>query len=142
MGFAVAVLLAVGALLYTLLIRAKDIPEVPPESPVVHLEERKARIYENLRDLQFEYRLGKLSDEDYQKTKQSLQRELATVLSEIDALQPAALKEAVPKTTAAKAAASVPKLPPGEVSDTCAKCGAHFPHPLRYCGVCGKAMVS
>ena len=30
---------------------------------------RKASIYENLRDLQFEYRLGKLSDDDYQRTK-------------------------------------------------------------------------
>ena len=28
-------------------------------------------IYDNLRDLQFEYRLGKLSDEDYRATKQS-----------------------------------------------------------------------
>ena len=57
--------------------RSKDIPEAPPVSPTLHLEEKKARIYENLRDLQFEYRVGKLSDEDYQKTKQSLQKELA-----------------------------------------------------------------
>ena len=68
--------------------RAKDIPEAPPVSPTLHLEERKARIYENLRDLQFEYRVGKLSDEDYQKTKQSLQAELAATLAEIDSFKP------------------------------------------------------
>ncbi len=86
MVFAAAVLLAVGVLVFTLTVRAKDIPEAAPVSPTAHLEEKKARIYENLRDLQFEYRLGKLSDADYQKTKQQLQAELAGVLSEIDAL--------------------------------------------------------
>src|SRR5579884_4382168 len=81
-----AVLVAAGALLFTLLIRDKDIPEPPPPSPTAHLEERKAQIYENLRDLQFEYRTGKLSDADYQATKTGLQRELAHVLAEIDAI--------------------------------------------------------
>ena len=53
-------------------------------SPTQHLDERKATIYENLRDLQFEYRLGKLSDEDYAKTKLALQKELAVVVAEIE----------------------------------------------------------
>ena len=72
--------------LFTLTIRAKDIPQPDPVSPTHHLEERKARIYENLRDLQFEYRVGKLSDEDYQRTKLTLQQELAVVLTEIDGI--------------------------------------------------------
>src|SRR5260221_5896018 len=80
---AVVLLLAV-TLLYTLSIRAKDIPKPEPVSPTQHLEERKAAIYENLRDLQFEYRVGKLSDADYQQTKLTLQNELAAVLAEID----------------------------------------------------------
>ena len=41
-------------------------------SPTQHLDERKAAIYENLRDLQFEYRVGKLSDADYAQTKLAL----------------------------------------------------------------------
>ena len=57
--------------------RAKDLPQPEPVSPFQHLDERKAAIYENLRDLQFEYRVGKLSDQDYQQTKLDLQRELA-----------------------------------------------------------------
>ena len=84
---AVVILLAV-TLLYTLFIRAKDIPPPDPVSPTQHLDERKARLYENLRDLQFEYRLGKLSDEDYAKTKLAVQKELAVVVAEIDKLQP------------------------------------------------------
>jgi len=84
---AVVMLLAV-TLLFTLFIRAKDIPPPDPVSPTQHLDERKATIYENLRDLQFEYRLGKLSDEDYAKTKLALQKELAVVVAEIEKIQP------------------------------------------------------
>ena len=84
---AVVILLAV-TLLYTLFIRAKDIPPPEPVSPTRHLDERKARLYENLRDLQFEYRLGKLSDADYAQTKVSLQKELAVVIAELEKLQP------------------------------------------------------
>src|SRR6476660_800176 len=80
----VASLLTIGLLLFILSVRAKDLPEPEPVSPFEHLAERKAAIYENLRDLQFEYRVGKLSDQDYQQTKQDLQKELAGVLAEID----------------------------------------------------------
>ena len=67
----------------------KDLPEPEPVSPFAHLDERKAAIYENLRDLQFEYRVGKLSDDDYQQTKKDLQKELAAVLAEVDRLKAA-----------------------------------------------------
>src|SRR5256885_11215087 len=80
----VASLLTIGVLLFILSVRAKDLPQPEPVSPFEHLDERKASIYENLRDLQFEYRVGKLSDQDYQQTKLDLQKELATVMAEID----------------------------------------------------------
>ncbi len=79
-----AVLLVAFALLVPLLVGKGSLPELEPESPTRHLEERKAAIYENLRDLQGEYRMGKLSDEDYQQTKRDLQKDLAPVLAEID----------------------------------------------------------
>jgi hypothetical protein len=84
---AVVILLA-ATLFYTLFIRAKDIPPPDPVSPTQHLDERKAAIYENLRDLQFEYRVGKLSDADYAQTKLALQKELAVVIAEIEKMQP------------------------------------------------------
>src|SRR6266404_5926113 len=94
-----ASILTIGVLVFILSVRIKDLPEPEPVSPFQHLDERKAAIYENLRDLQFEYRVGKLSDEDYQQTKQDLQKELAGVLAEIDrvkqtlASQPADLRQ-------------------------------------------------
>src|SRR3954447_21209406 len=80
----VAAIVSIAAFFWTLNVRAKDVPEPIPVSPIQHLEDRKQAIYENLRDLQFEFRLGKLSDEDYAQTKQALQRELATVLAETE----------------------------------------------------------
>src|SRR5258708_29992307 len=83
MFFAAAVLVTLVILAFTLFIRTKDLPEPTPVSPYHHLEVRKASIYENLRDLQFEYRLGKLSDEDYQRTKIELPGQLALLRCEI-----------------------------------------------------------
>src|SRR2546425_6395615 len=79
-----ASLLTIGVIVFILSVRSKDLPAPEPVSPFQHLDERKAAIYENLRDLQFEYRVGKLSDQDYQQTKLDLQRELAGVMAEID----------------------------------------------------------
>jgi len=129
-----AVLLTAGTVVFTLLIRGRDIPDAPPESPTAHLEQRKAQIYENLRDLQFEFRVGKLSDADYQKTKLDLQRELAKVLAEIDSMAPQSKAKA-----AAAPVAAVKAKPDGK---KCPHCGATFPQPLKFCGECGKAMAS
>lgn len=48
-----------------------------------YLRERKDAVYENLRDLNFEYKAGKLPDIDYVSLKSSLQDEAATLLAEI-----------------------------------------------------------
>ena len=136
MVLTVAVILAVGSIVFTLFVRSRDVPEPAPVSPTAHLEERKAQIYENLRDLQFEFRVGKLSDDDYQKTKLDLQRELARVLAEIDAVLPAQPVQArAAKAPEAAAQGSA------RTSTTCPSCGAKFPQPLKFCGECGKAMA-
>ncbi|MBZ5610244.1 MAG: hypothetical protein LAP38_18430 [Acidobacteriia bacterium] len=149
MVITIAVALVVGTIVFTLFVRSQDVPEAAPVSPTAHLEERKSQVYENLRDLQFEFRLGKLSDADYQKTKLDLQRELARVLAEIDALKPAAppaqqpLQQPVQAKAAAQAKAYVP--PPASAASanghTCPHCGSAFPQPMKFCGECGKAMA-
>jgi hypothetical protein len=134
---AAVVLVVAFTLLYTLFIRTKDIPPPEPVSPTAHLEERKAAIYENLRDLQFEYRVGKLSDADYQQTKVSLQKELATVMSEIDNVAPRrTASPSAPKPSRAPAPKPVPVT-----ATVCPHCGAEFPAALKFCGECGKSMV-
>ena len=144
MTLVVAALLFVGALVFTLFIRQNDIPEPLPVSPIQHLEDRKHAIYDNLRDLQFEYRLGKLSDEDYQQTKQALQKELAGVLAETEEVMTRlGLKTVKPRRDTGKlATAKAPvKAPVQESGSTCPNCGAQFAQALKYCGECGKAMA-
>ena len=99
-----ASLLTIGVLVFIVSVRARDLPEPEPVSPFEHLDQRKAAIYENLRDLQFEYRVGKLSDQDYQQTKQDLQKELAGVLAEIDKVKQSLAGQAAPAAAPSKPA--------------------------------------
>lgn len=139
--FAAVIVVVVATTLFTLFIRAKDIPPPDPVSPTRHLEERKAAIYENLRDLQFEYRVGKLSDADYQATKLSLQKELALVLADIDKVAKTAPVKArqAEHAAAVKAPAAVHSVNGNGIA--CPHCGAKFPHSMKFCGECGKAMA-
>ncbi len=51
------------------------------------LEEQKVVLYDNLRDLNFEYRAGKYPEEDYTAQRAELENEAAAVIAEIDHLQ-------------------------------------------------------
>jgi hypothetical protein len=59
----------------------------PEKTRASYLRERKDAAYENLRDLNFEYKAGKLPDADYQSLKSSLEDEAATLLAEINRLE-------------------------------------------------------
>ena len=48
-----------------------------------YLRERKEAVYENLRDLNFEYKAGKVPDVDYQSMRASLEEEAAAIMAEI-----------------------------------------------------------
>lgn len=132
MIFAAAAILIVGALALTLVVRKKDLPEPEPVSPTAHLEEKKKVIYEGLRDLQFEYRMDKLSDQDYQDTKLELQRQLAGVLAEIEKIRGG--KAAAP--------AAVPEAAPAKPRYVCPKCATEFSQPMKFCGECGQSMAA
>src|SRR5215467_12475704 len=131
MTIAITCAVAIAVIVFILGVRAKDLPQPEPESPFQHLDDRKAAIYENLRDLQFEYRLGKLSDEDYQNTKRDLQKELAGVLAEVDRLKlQLGVNGAVPPPVV------VPK-PVKATGLMCPSCGAQFEKELKFCAEYG-----
>ena len=54
---------------------------------VDYLRERKDAIYENLRDLNFEFLAGKFPETDYNEQRRALEDEAARVISEMEALQ-------------------------------------------------------
>ena len=51
-----------------------------------YLQERKDATYENLRDLNFEYRAGKLSEQDYAMQRAALEDEAAAILAEMESI--------------------------------------------------------
>jgi hypothetical protein len=59
----------------------------PEKTRASYLRERKDAVYENLRDLNFEYKAGKVPDADYQSLKAALQDEAAVLLAEIARLE-------------------------------------------------------
>jgi hypothetical protein len=52
-----------------------------------YLLERKEQLYENLRDLNFEFKAGKYPEEDFQVQRAQLEDETSQLLSEIELLQ-------------------------------------------------------
>lgn len=136
----------VVALLYVVLIRQADLPYVEPISPVAHLDERKAAIFENIRDSNFEFLMGKLSNADYQQTKKDLLRELAGVNAEIEATLARPVTGGVRTPPEPRAVAEHPVTPPAPVHSSgtdanafvCPHCNASFERPMRFCGECGR----
>ena len=51
---------------------------------LAYLYERKDQTFENLRDLNFEYKAGKLSDADFSSMRDSMEQEAANLLAEIE----------------------------------------------------------
>jgi hypothetical protein len=83
-------LITVGTLVYVFYLPGK-LYLGPEKTRLAYLRERKEAVYENLRDLNFEYKAGKFPDADYQSLKSSLEEEAAAVLAEIARLEEAAL---------------------------------------------------
>src|ERR1041384_1129869 len=91
---ALTAVLAIGAPIY--IFYAAPVEHSETKTRLMYLRERKDVIYENLRDLNFEYRAGKFSDADYESLKKNMEEEAANVLAEIAALEnaPGSLKGA------------------------------------------------
>ena len=76
--------LAVATLLFIFYIQPDASDLEPHRSKLDQLMERRDTIYDNLRDLRFEFRSGKYSEGDFNAMKTSLENEAALVLAEID----------------------------------------------------------
>ena len=59
---------------------------------VDYLRERKDAIYENLRDLNFEYQAGKYPEADYKEQRRALEDEAAQAIAEMEVLMARGMK--------------------------------------------------
>jgi hypothetical protein len=65
----------------------RHVEEQHQKTRLEYLRERKDVLYDNLRDLNFEYRAGKYVEADYAMQQADLESETAEVLTEIDVLE-------------------------------------------------------
>jgi hypothetical protein len=76
--------LAVAVMLFVFYIQPDASDLAPRRTKLDQLLERRDALYDNLRDLRFEYRSGKYSEGDFEAMKTGLENEAALVLAEID----------------------------------------------------------
>src|ERR1700719_3378893 len=84
--------LAAATLLFIFYIQPDASDLAPHRSKLDQLMERRDAIYDNLRDLRFEYRAGKYSEADFEAMKTAMETEAALVLAEIDQATDAGVK--------------------------------------------------
>jgi hypothetical protein len=83
---AFCITLTLMLLVYVFWVR-RGIESGAEKTRLAYLRERKEVIYENLRDLNFEYTAGKFPESDYTSMRTALEDEAAAVLAEIDLLE-------------------------------------------------------
>jgi hypothetical protein len=76
-----------AALLYFVFSLPPAVEHPVEKTRLAFLRERKEMVYENLRDLNFEYKAGKLPEADYANLRASLEDDAAAIVAEIQQLE-------------------------------------------------------
>jgi len=61
-----------------------DLLGTSEEKKISHLQQQKALVYDNIKDLEFEHDMGKLSQSDYDRLRAGLLDEAETVVNDLD----------------------------------------------------------
>jgi hypothetical protein len=81
-------LLTIGLFVYVFApIREEELAHGEDKPRLTFLRERKEVAFENLRDLNFEYKAGKVPEADYQRMRAEIEGEAAAALAEIEDLE-------------------------------------------------------
>ncbi len=104
-------------------------------TPLADLKRRRMVVYENLQDLDFEYKAGKIAPQDYQALSTNYKAEAAGLMAaSLEAETSSGSDNWIEREVAARRARR--KSAPG--SDyVCSECGFENPLPVKFCGECG-----
>ena len=98
------------------------------------LQRKKEIVLGNIQDLDFEYKCGKLSEEDYQKIRGEMSAEAAKVFQDIDDIESSAdLDALIRREISARKGKSKTASP----ATSCSSCGASNPATNKHCAECG-----
>ncbi len=98
------------------------------DTPIGRLNQRKETLLQNIADLDFEYNMGKLSDEDYETLRGNLKRQAMETLEQIDLLR---------ESNSMIAPKDAPKPRAVPSASFCSQCGASLGSKDRFCPACG-----
>jgi zinc-ribbon domain len=98
------------------------------------LQRKKEVILGNIQDLDFEYKCGKLSDEDHQRIRSEMSGEAAMVLHEIETIESAKDLDALIRR---EVSARKNKSKAASQATACPSCGASNPPSNKFCAECG-----
>lgn len=99
------------------------------------LKRRRLVVYENIQDLDFEYKAGKIAKDDYDSLRAEYQAEAARLMADSKAAETLTAEESLIEREVAARRARRKKEP---VEDyTCPECGFENPVPVKFCGECG-----
>ncbi len=104
-------------------------------TPLADLKRRRLVVYENIKDLEFEYQAGKIGREDYEALRESYLGEAAELMLASQEAERVTAQDAwIEREVAARRAQR--KTRPAE-EYACPKCGFENPLPVKFCGECG-----
>ena len=104
-------------------------------TPLADLKRRRLVVYENLKDLEFEYQAGKIATQDFQSMRQNYIGEAAALMVASQDAEPLRENDAVIEQEIAARRASRKGQPPQDYN--CPHCGFQNPVPVKFCGECG-----
>ena len=104
-------------------------------TPLADLKRRRLVVYENLKDLEFEFQAGKIAARDYQSLRENYLGEAAALMAASqEAEQLKEIDTVLEREVATRRA--LRKIPPPQ-DYVCPHCGFGNPVPVKFCGECG-----
>ncbi len=146
MLFGIALLIAGGLAIYvaTPLLAAEGPADavLPVDvTPATDLKRRRMVIYENLQDLDFEFKSGKIAQNDYDALRRNYLSDAAQLMLATQEQEHMNEQEALIEREVA-ALRGKRNAPPVPESYVCPKCGFENPLPVKFCGECGAQIPS
>ena len=139
MPLAIVLLITAGLAVFVVspLLAAEGAAAVPIDvTPLADLKRRRLVLYENIQDLEFEYKAGKIAPEDYERLRTGYRSEAAQLMLASQELEGMTADEAfIEREVAARRARR--KAKPAVEEYLCAKCGFENALPVKFCGECG-----
>ena len=138
LGFALIITGCMAVLVAAPLLATESAGEGPlpiDVTPLADLKRRRLVIYENIQDLEFEYKAGKIAKDDYLALGEEYRGEAARLMADSQTAEILSPEETlIEREVAARRVRG--KVQPVE-EYVCQDCGFENPLPVKFCGECG-----